>query len=100
MAREVSRTVAKRGVRKESLPFTKRNYQILAIAILVIAAGYVALAQKPWDGLLPLVVAPILLVVGYCVLIPWGILYRSKRERDENALAPESNKETSKAVAS
>jgi hypothetical protein len=28
------------------------------------------------EGVLPTVVAPILLVLGYCVIIPIGILYR------------------------
>lgn len=83
MAREVSRPTAKRSARKDRLPFTKTNYQILGAALLVIIAGYIALAQKPWDGFLPLVVAPILLLTGYCILVPWGILYRSKKERDE-----------------
>jgi hypothetical protein len=62
----------------ESLPFTKTNYQILGAALLAIALGYVALSQPPWDGTMPLVVAPILLVLGYCVLVPLGILYRKK----------------------
>jgi hypothetical protein len=43
---------------------------------LCIVLGYIALAQEPWDGTMPLVVAPILLVLGYCVLIPIGILFR------------------------
>ncbi len=92
MAREVSKTSARRGLRKESLPFTKTNYQILGAALIVIIAGYVALAQKPWDGFMPLVVAPILLVAGYCILVPWGILHRSKKEREENGpAAPHSS---------
>jgi len=39
------------------------------------------LAQDPWDGFMALVVAPILLVLGYCVVIPMGILFRPKQER-------------------
>ncbi|HXG38034.1 MAG TPA: hypothetical protein VNL36_04600 [Bacteroidota bacterium] len=91
MAREVSKATTKRSVRKDRLPFTKTNYQILGVALLVIVAGYVALAQKPWDGFLPLVVAPILLVAGYCILVPWGILYRSKKERDEHGATQDSD---------
>jgi len=63
------------------LPLAKRNYQILGVALLCIAAGYLALVQKPWDGFLPLIVAPVLLVLGYCVLVPLGILYRKKGEQ-------------------
>ena len=78
MARAVSKTAAKRKTASAALPFTKRNYQILGIGILLIIAGYYALSQEPWDGTMPLVVAPILLVLGYCVVIPFGILYREK----------------------
>ncbi|HOV98971.1 MAG TPA: hypothetical protein PK595_05320 [Bacteroidota bacterium] len=60
------------------LPFTKENYIILLIGLVVITLGYIALSQSPWDGTLPLVVAPILLVLGYCVIIPIGIIYRKK----------------------
>lgn len=100
MAREVSKATAKRSARKDRLPFTKTNYQILGSALLVIIAGYLALAQKPWDGFLPLVVAPILLVTGYCILVPWGILYRSKKERDEHGATREPGAEVKSASVS
>ena len=100
MARDVKKTAAKRMTRKESLPFTKTNYQILGAALAVIAAGYVALAQQPWDGFLPLVVAPILLVAGYCVLVPLGILYRSKKENDANGATASESSSPSNAAAS
>lgn len=63
-----------------ALPFTKNNYLILGLGLVVIVLGYIALSQSPWDGTMPLVVAPILLVIGYCVIIPLGILYRGKSD--------------------
>jgi hypothetical protein len=78
MARVSSKVAAKKKVAFVPLPFTKRNYQILGLGIVLIVAGYIALSQQPWDGTMPLVVAPILLVLGYCVVIPYGILYREK----------------------
>ena len=78
MARVVPKSTAKRKSVSVPLPFTKRNYQILGLGLLLIVAGYFALSQQPWDGTMPLVVAPILLVLGYCVVIPFGILYREK----------------------
>ena len=71
------------------LPFTKTNYQILLIGLVVIVLGYYALSQEPWDGTMPLVVAPILLVLGYCVIIPVGILYRKKQEAETTEPAAE-----------
>lgn len=78
MARVTSKVTAKRKSASVPLPFTKRNYQILGLGLMLIIAGYYALSQPPWDGTMPLVVAPILLVLGYCVVIPVGILYREK----------------------
>ncbi len=71
-----------------AFPLTKINYQILTAGIVCIVIGYIALGQEPWDGTMPLVVAPILLVLGYCFIIPLGILFRKKSKTvsgtDEN----------------
>ncbi len=93
MARVTAKAATKRKVSSMPLPFTKKNYQILGIGLLIIILGYVALSQQPWDGTMPLVVAPILLVLGYCVVIPFGILYRQKSEATPAAPpAPEQPK--------
>ena len=76
MARIEKRETVKKKALSGGLPFTKLNYQILSGGILCIILGYVALAQDPWNGTMPLVVAPILLLLGYCVFIPIGILFR------------------------
>ncbi len=70
-----------------TLPFNKTNYIILGAGLLSIVLGYIALGQEPWDGTMPLVVAPILLVLGYCVLIPLGILFH-KRIENQAAMQP------------
>ncbi|MFZ1978086.1 MAG: DUF3098 domain-containing protein [Bacteroidota bacterium] len=90
MARIETRQSPKKKIQLFSLPFTKINYQILAGGIFSIILGYIALAQEPWDGTMPLVVAPILLVLGYCVIIPIGILFRrkDKSEKLDNAKDP------------
>jgi hypothetical protein len=85
MARVEAKTTVRKKMQAESLPFGKMNYQLLGAGVFVIALGYVALSQKPWDGVLPLVVAPILLVIGYCVIIPVSILYRKKNPADQGA---------------
>ena len=50
------------------IPFGKKNYILFALAAAVIVAGYVALSMGS------ITLAPILLLTGYLVLIPWGIL--------------------------
>ncbi len=85
MARVEQKSAVRKKSQSESLPFGTENYQILGIGLLLIILGYVALAQEPWDGTMPLLVAPILLVVGYCVVIPIGILYRKRVPATNNS---------------
>lgn len=82
MSKQEPRASTRKRTPSEALPFTKTNYQIMAGGLVLIAIGYFALSQEPWDGFMPLVVAPILLVLGYVVVIPLGILYRSKKEAE------------------
>ncbi|HTX19350.1 MAG TPA: hypothetical protein VMG34_11890 [Bacteroidota bacterium] len=75
---------SKRRLKKfENLPLDPINYKILIAGIAVIVAGYIALGTDPWDGFVALTIAPILLVLGYCVVIPFGIIYRPKKPAGE-----------------
>ena len=56
-------------------PFGTRNYLFFGIGLLVIIGGYIALASGS------ITLAPVLLVLGYCVLIPVSILMRDKKKR-------------------
>jgi hypothetical protein len=60
-----------------SFPFARKNWIIFAIGIAVILLGYVLLSIPPADGFLSLTLAPILLVAGYCILIPMTILAKA-----------------------
>jgi uncharacterized membrane protein HdeD (DUF308 family) len=57
----------------EGLPFTRKNYYIFLAGLAAIVVGYIALAQGS------ITLAPILLVLGYCVIVPVAILYRDRR---------------------
>ena len=73
--------LGRRKVKKiEILPLDPLNYKILILGVAVIIVGYIALGTDPWDGFMALTIAPILLLIGYCVIIPIGILYRGKKE--------------------
>jgi hypothetical protein len=95
MARIEKRIATKQKAFIEALPFNKLNYQILGGGILCIVLGYIALAQEPWNGTMPLVVAPILLVLGYCVLIPIGILFRRRTSTEGTTQPLEQRSENS-----
>ncbi len=63
--------------------FHAANYWIFLAGALVIVAGYVAMMQGPYDSFWSLHLAPVLLVIGYCVLIPLAILLRIPRSKDQ-----------------
>jgi hypothetical protein len=56
--------------KREGLGFTRKNYGLFGLGLLCIVFGYVTL------GLGSITLAPILLVGGYCVLVPMAILIR------------------------
>ena len=70
----------KSSAKKATLPFTAENYYIFFAGIITIIIGYICLATPPVYGTISMTVAPILLVLGYLVIIPVAILYRKKEE--------------------
>ena len=65
--------------RSETPPYqvlAPRNRRLLSAGVASLALGYAALAVPPVDGFLSLTVGPLLLSVGYVVLIPLGLVCR------------------------
>jgi hypothetical protein len=79
----------KKAKRDESLSLESINYQIILAGVVIIVAGYFALSAQPWDNPIALTVAPILLVFGYCVVIPFGIIYRRKKTESVGTEIPQ-----------
>ena len=70
-----------RKIRKgKGLDYSPRNYQLFAFGLLVIVLGYVSMTKGPADSFWSLTLAPILLVIGYCLIIPAAIFYRPKKD--------------------
>lgn len=63
------------------LPFTRINYLGIGIGLVIIVLGYICLSRPPVDGFVSLTLAPILLVLGYCVVIPVSILLREPKSK-------------------
>lgn len=89
MAKIVKSKQLKKGKQEIILPFERENFIIIGIGLVVIILGYVALSGDSVEGFMPLTVAPILLVIGYCVIIPIGIMYR-KKEKAKGDEKPEN----------
>jgi hypothetical protein len=54
----------------------RRNWIAFGAALLVIVVGYIFLANGS------ITIAPILLVLGYCVLVPYAILARDNPPKE------------------
>jgi hypothetical protein len=57
--------------------FTRKNYLTLLAGLVIIIAGFITLRMGS------ITLAPLLLVLGYCVVIPIGILLRPKTDTQE-----------------
>jgi hypothetical protein len=76
------RTEQKQSARHKTSAFTlsTRNYQLFGISTLIIILGYIALSKGPADSFWSLTLAPILLVIGYCVIVPIAIIYKERKK--------------------
>ena len=63
-----------------SWSFGKINYQLFGIGLLVIIFGYIVMATGETESIQSIKIAPIILIVGYCVLIPAAILVKQKNK--------------------
>lgn len=66
-----------------SFPLEKENFVIIASGIALLVIGYLLMNQNSVEGFVPTVISPILLFLGYCVIIPYGILKGHKLSKTE-----------------
>ncbi|MDZ4746146.1 MAG: hypothetical protein SGJ05_09115 [bacterium] len=81
--RSASKTAAKRT--SWVFPLTTKNFIYLGAGIAVLLIGFVLLSMgiyTTWDNPLSVSVAPVVLIIGYCVVIPWAIMARQKNEEN------------------
>lgn len=85
MAKLKTQAKKKKKIEVFQLSLGAMNYLVIGVGILLIIIGYVFLSENSVDGFMPTVAAPVILVLGYCVAIPLGILMNfSKKENTEN----------------
>jgi hypothetical protein len=70
-----------------SFPLEKENFVIIGAGIVLIILGYLLMNQNSVDGFVPTVISPIMLFLGYCVIIPYGILKGHRANKTETAAA-------------
>lgn len=62
-----------------SIYWTKVNFILLFAGIFIIIIGYYFMSLGKWDNPIALVASPILLLIGYFVLLPLSIFYKKKQ---------------------
>lgn len=74
-------------------PLSRMNFYYLLAGLAVILIGYAlmatgitddpAVADGKWNNPMAVTIAPILLVIGYCVIIPMGLLKNFNKKKQE-----------------
>jgi hypothetical protein len=54
------------------------NYMILIAGVITVIIGYMVMIAGDATSPLSVTIAPIILVIGYCGIIPLGIIYKKK----------------------
>lgn len=65
------------------MPLSKQQLLLVGAGVGIVILGFVLLSlgmSSGWDNPLSVDVAPVVLVIGYCVVIPFALLYRGKQQ--------------------
>ena len=60
-------------------PFNKTNYALFGIGIIMVVIGYLIIAYNAVDSVASIKIGPIMLFFGYCVIIPFALIYNFKK---------------------
>ena len=62
----------------ESWSFTKINYTLFFVGVLLVILGYLIMAYGEVDSFQSLTLAPTILFTGYIILIPAALIYKER----------------------
>ncbi len=63
-----------------NLTLGKTNYILFGVGLLLIVLGYFVMAKGDTYSFQSLSIAPIMLLIGYLVIIPASILYKKRKK--------------------
>jgi hypothetical protein len=86
-------------VRPFEMPFETKNLVIIIAGILTVGLGYLIMGMSPTMSTGALTIAPIILVLGYCVIIPYGIMYGARAYLKQKKATADTPTETPAPVA-
>ena len=60
--------------------FSKKNYITFGLGLVCIILGYIIMSTGQVNSFQSLTLAPVILTIGYLVLIPSALIYRDKKK--------------------
>ena len=73
----------KKGETKPPFPFEGRNYLYFFIGLILLVIGYIFMLQGPADSFWSRTLAPVILVVAYCIIFPIAILSKGRKKEEK-----------------
>ena len=63
----------------DSWSYDKENYIFFGAGVIIIILGYIIMASGDTNSFQSLSLAPVLLFIGYIILLPTALLYNKKK---------------------
>jgi len=67
----------------ETRSFSQTNYILFGAGLLIIIVGYIVMATGDTYSSQSLTVAPIMLFIGYIILIPASLIYKKDKSKSD-----------------
>lgn len=77
-SRSARRQHRRGSVGSEPLPYSSDHWKWFWIGLGAIVFGYISLSVPPVNGFVSMTIAPLLLIAGYCIIVPMALLLREK----------------------
>lgn len=94
MAVKTKKKNVKTSVKSLPSPFSiyweKTNYLLFGLGMLLIILGFYFMGQGEWNSSSSLVISPILLFLGFVVVMPASIFYRKKAATETESVRTEN----------
>lgn len=82
-----TKAVSSSKPRPFNMPFESKNINIILIGVGVIALGYFLMGSGDALSTVSLGISPWVLILGYLVVVPFGIMYGARRMKNVRAAA-------------
>jgi hypothetical protein len=79
------------AIKPFQMPFDAKNIRIILLGVGVIALGYILMYVSPTMSTMALTISPIILLLGYCVIVPIGIMAGARKRQSDSIVEQSTN---------